>query len=147
MISSEQRKLIEDLFESFHAIKLKMVGCSSGSLLSVTPSQGLVLNFVERENGAGIGKIAEHLGVTSSAATQLVNGLVRKGYLIRRENLDDRRELTVILSATGKKRMGLIRHERTKRVQSLFRALTVKEVREYCRLNKKIADSVGEEVK
>lgn len=143
MTSADRRQLTEKLFESFHAIKLRIASDFAGTPSAITLSQSLVLGFVEKRKGAGIGAIAEHLGITSSAATQLVNGLVAKGYLVRRKNPEDRRELAVALSATGRKKTAAMKKERLRKMKLLFKALDEGEIREYYRLNKKIAESIG----
>lgn len=52
-------------------------------------------------HGATVGELAEHLGVTKQAASQLVEELVRKGYVERRPHPADARARLVVLTEHG----------------------------------------------
>jgi DNA-binding MarR family transcriptional regulator len=52
-------------------------------------------------DGATVGELAEHLGVTKQAASQMVEELVRKGYVERRPHPTDARARLVVLTARG----------------------------------------------
>ncbi|MEV4612751.1 MarR family winged helix-turn-helix transcriptional regulator [Kitasatospora sp. NPDC049258] len=51
--------------------------------------------------GAGVGELAEHLGVTKQAASQMVEELVRKGYVERQPHPDDARARLIVLTERG----------------------------------------------
>lgn len=51
--------------------------------------------------GATVSELAEHLGFTRQAASQLVDELVRKGYVERRPHPDDARARLVVLTERG----------------------------------------------
>jgi DNA-binding MarR family transcriptional regulator len=51
--------------------------------------------------GATVGELAEHLGVTKQAASQLVDELVRKGYVERHPHPTDARARLVVLTDRG----------------------------------------------
>ena len=52
-------------------------------------------------DGATVTDLAVHLGVTKQAASQLVEDLVRKGYVERRPHPDDARARLVVLTERG----------------------------------------------
>ncbi|MEY9838680.1 MarR family winged helix-turn-helix transcriptional regulator [Streptacidiphilus sp. EB103A] len=52
-------------------------------------------------HGATIGELADHLGFTKQAASQLVDELVRKGYVERRPHPGDARARLVVLTDRG----------------------------------------------
>lgn len=52
-------------------------------------------------HGATVTDLAAHLGVTKQAASQLVEDLVRKGYVERRPHPDDARARLVVLTERG----------------------------------------------
>jgi DNA-binding MarR family transcriptional regulator len=52
--------------------------------------------------GATVSELADHLGVTRQAASQLVDELVRKGYAERRPHPDDARSRLVVLTERGR---------------------------------------------
>lgn len=60
-----------------------------------------------KKEGCSVKEIAERLGITCGAVSQVVERLVQKGPLIRVPDPDDRRSVRITLS-----REGLERHER-----------------------------------
>ncbi|MEU9284763.1 MarR family transcriptional regulator [Streptomyces sp. NPDC048275] len=52
-------------------------------------------------DGATVTDLATHLGVTKQAASQLVDELVRKGYVERRPHPDDARARLIVLTERG----------------------------------------------
>lgn len=66
----------------------------------VRPAHGFA--FVRMvPNGATVGELAEHLGVTKQAASQLVEELVKKGYAERNPHPGDARAKLVTLTERG----------------------------------------------
>jgi DNA-binding MarR family transcriptional regulator len=52
-------------------------------------------------DGATVREVGEHLGVTKQAASQLVEELLRKGYVLRRPHPRDARARLIVLSDKG----------------------------------------------
>ncbi|KPH98901.1 transcriptional regulator, MarR family [Actinobacteria bacterium OK074] len=52
-------------------------------------------------DGATVTDLAAHLGVTKQAASQLVDELVRKGYVERRSHPDDARSRLIVMTSLG----------------------------------------------
>ncbi|WP_369633652.1 MarR family winged helix-turn-helix transcriptional regulator [Nocardia sp. JMUB6875] len=75
-------------------------GCVAAGFTDIRPSHGFA--FVRMApNGATVGEIAEHLGVTKQAASQLVEELVKKGYAQRNPHPGDARAKIVTLTDRG----------------------------------------------
>ncbi|MEU0036720.1 MarR family transcriptional regulator [Streptomyces sp. NPDC006333] len=53
-------------------------------------------------DGATVTELAAHLGVTKQAASQLVDELVRKGYVERHPHPDDARARLIVLTERGR---------------------------------------------
>lgn len=66
----------------------------------VRPTHGFVFTRLA-PSGATVTEIAEHLGVTRQAASQIVDELERKGYVERRPHPDDARARLVVLTSQG----------------------------------------------
>lgn len=64
------------------------------------------LGFVYRNEGASLSKLADHVGLTLSTMSTLVDGLAAQGLVNRREDPEDRRRMTLTLTE-----LGLNRHE------------------------------------
>ncbi len=81
--------------------------------LSVPQFRALVIvNFLSE---ATLSDLAEHLGLSLPAASRLVGSLVNRGLVIRRPRLDNRRCLSLSLTARGRGAFRAL-HERTRRV-------------------------------
>ena len=52
--------------------------------------------------GVPLGQLTRELGVSKQSAGQLVDALVLRGYLERKEDMEDRRKLTVTLTERGR---------------------------------------------
>ncbi|MGM7644719.1 MarR family winged helix-turn-helix transcriptional regulator [Nocardia sp. JW2] len=75
-------------------------GVAAAGFPDVRPTHGFA--FVRMApDGATVGEIAEHLGVTKQAASQLVDELVTKGYVERNPHPRDARARLVTLTDRG----------------------------------------------
>ncbi len=100
------------------------------------------MHFVKKNRNINIKDLANLLGVTSSAATQIVDGLVNKGLLSRKRNPDDRRTLKIELSEKSKNQFDLVKDKSSKTLSSLFDVLDNDELSKYCELNSKIVNKI-----
>lgn len=67
-----------------------------------SPSQAMTLSWLYRCGAVGISEIADNLGITNPAASQLVERLVQQGFLERTEDPNDRRFKQVTLAPKGR---------------------------------------------
>ena len=137
---ANRKQLIEDILSGFHAIrhKMKAKAVHSGLKNRITHSQWFVLGIIEHCKKTNIKDVSEALGMSSSAATQLVEGLVQSGYVVRRADPKDRRAVELALSLKGKKRIATMREKRLHEMAKVFDALSDGELQTYVRLHKKI---------
>ena len=66
------------------------------------PAFGFVIRAVDAEEPT-VGRLAEMLGVSRQAASKLADEMVRRGYLLRAADPDDRRRMRLRLSAKGRR--------------------------------------------
>lgn len=137
---TNRKQLIEDILNSFHAMrhKMKPKEFNSTHQNNITHSQWFVLGIIGNCKNASVKDISGMLGMSSSGATQLVDGLVQNGYVVRKDDPKDRRLVQLELSSKGKKQMAILRGKRIKEIEKLFDALTDSELETYLRLHKKI---------
>ena len=140
----QRKKQIEKLFEDLQVLKRKMIAGASSHMerTHITASQWLVLQYLRKNDRVTIKEIAQTLSMTSSAATQLVESLVHKGYVDRKTNSDDKRARSLSLSDRSKKRMEMHRRKRIQDMQHVFDVLTDEEFKSYCYLLNKITESL-----
>jgi len=60
------------------------------------------LGFIYRNEGASLSELANHIGLTLSTMSTLVDGLVARGLIGRREDSEDRRRMTLTLTELGR---------------------------------------------
>ena len=140
-----RKNKIKDLLESLGSLRRHMAFCSadSGKMPRITPSQWNALMMIEHYGESALKDVAKALGVTSSAATQLIDGLVASGYVIRKTYAKDRRAVTLTLSKTTKAQVDKMKKEGLKKFLTFFEVLNDKEFDQYILLNKKIVERLS----
>jgi DNA-binding MarR family transcriptional regulator len=69
--------------------------------LDLSVPQFRALGFVERHPGSSLSDVAEHIGLTLPAMSKLIDGLVARKLVTRASQADDRRRMTLELTARG----------------------------------------------
>jgi DNA-binding MarR family transcriptional regulator len=59
------------------------------------------LHYLSRHKCASLSEVAEHIGLTLPSMSTLIDGLVVRNFAIRRTHPDDRRRMTLELTAHG----------------------------------------------
>src|ERR1035437_8439454 len=138
MINRKQKveEFLIDLQSLKHTMAFRMAG--SAKIPRITPSQWGVLLMIERSVESTVKDVAKTLDITSSAATQLVDGLVSSGYLMRKNSNEDRRIVKLTLSKKTKTQVDKMKKEGIQRFLKVFEVLSDKEFDQYIILNKKI---------
>ena len=135
----KRKQLIEEIAGHFHAIKNKIHGkMVQGQKGDVTHAQHFALFMISQCKDSGIKEISKMLCTTSSAATQLVNELVKQGFVTRKTNTKDRRALDLAISKKGQKQIIKAKKLQMEMMSKMFSALTDKELKQFIALNKKI---------
>ena len=72
--------------------------------------------------------LSEKMGLSASRGSRIIDGLVRKGYLLRMENPEDRRSFVLSLSSKGAEIKKQIEQERNNCEYRLRKNLSAREV-------------------
>jgi DNA-binding MarR family transcriptional regulator len=67
----------------------------------LTVPQFRTLKFVDRQPGASLSEVAEHVGLALPSMSTLVEGLVARKLILRNTAADDRRRITLMLTGHG----------------------------------------------
>ena len=142
----DRRSQIEGVMQCFQATKHKLfTGTFILSARNQIPnSQWMVLRIVDQNEGIGIKELSRMLGISSSAATQLVDPLVKKGHLVCEKNLEDRRALKIRLTDETKELIDIAKTQASQKAYSFFDVLTDEELQIFCELSKKVANNILE---
>ena len=140
---ANRKQKIEELLVGLQSLKRTMMFRIAGTAKTprITPSQWGVLMFIEQSGKSTVKDIAKTLGISSSAATQLVDGLMASKYLVREAHGADRRMVTLTLSKKCKNQINKMKKEALRKSLKLFAVLNDKELAQYILLNKKIMES------
>jgi DNA-binding MarR family transcriptional regulator len=92
LISKVCQKLIINLQKSF-----------SESGIEVTPIQGMLLFFLQKNDGSSLTQISQGLMLENPTVTGLIDRLEKSGYVKRSDHPNDRRVYLVYLTEKGKK--------------------------------------------
>ncbi len=96
------RQILEAVPMVMAAIRTEMRS-HRGPELSVP--QFRVLIFLNRHEGASLSDIAEHMGLTLPSMSKMVDGLVARNMVTRQMHSEDRRRVTLALTALGRRAM------------------------------------------
>ena len=137
---SDRKQHIEQLTEKVHSFRRliapdNQAACGEECL---APSQWLALLMVKRQEGIGIKELAAQLGISSSAATQIVDGLVAKGFLNRQPSLEDRRALCLSLPEGARQQIEAMEQQRLQKLEAVFSALDDIEFQTFLNLIDKV---------
>jgi DNA-binding MarR family transcriptional regulator len=129
--------------ECFQSLKQFLAeGFAFSNKQHITPSQGFVLHFVAKSKGCSVKEIAERLYISSSAATQLIDGLVRNGLLVKNDNPDDGRSSILTLTEKARGQFSRMKEHGLGKMKGLFSVLSDEELEIYLKLNRKIMDNL-----
>jgi len=106
----------------------------------ITVPQFLVLDSIARRGPLKMSGIAKELGVSTPAATGLVDRMHGLGLVARRYDPKDRRVIRIAATAKGRKTVRTLHAERGRMIGRLFGRLTASERASYLKIIKKVHD-------
>ncbi len=138
----DRQEIIQALLQNMETIGKAMMVRSfeqpKGNL--PTHSQMGVLFVLLHRGQQSIKSLADSFRMSSSAATQLVNGLVNDGLLTRVEDKQDRRKICVAITTKGKRMLELARKQRLKNMTKIFESLTNDELAQLEKIHRKVVE-------
>jgi DNA-binding MarR family transcriptional regulator len=140
---NNRKQEIKELMENFQSLRRIVSFHTAGfpKMPRITHSQWGVLMMLKSGKEYTVKDVAESLCISSSAATQLIDGLVENGYLVRETNAKDRRSVKLSLSTKTKNQVGKMQKMVVRNFLNFFEALNNKELNQYILLNKKIVNN------
>lgn len=125
-----RRKRIETILNNLQAIRHLFSDESrfSNKHFGINMSQASILMLLIQKGSQTMTQIAVALGISKSAATQLLDGLENKQFVKRTVDDKDRRIVNVRLSCAGIEHLNLVRKKGMKRFKEMFNKLDDKEL-------------------
>ena len=82
------------------------------------------LTFLNRNSGASLYEVANHLGLTSPSTSSLVDELVKRDLIHRQLSTTDRRRITLVMTPLGETILKTARQETHSRLASILKELS-----------------------
>ncbi len=140
----DRREIIQNIFENMGAMRRNLAGQNKGrgSRCLPTHAQIGILFAIFRDGPQSVKNISAKFVMTSSAATQLVNGLEKDGLLTRKIDKADRRKTRLELTAKGRKNIDSIRKQRHETMSKILGVLNTGELLQLKRIQDKIVERI-----
>lgn len=138
-----RKQYINTIIESMHRTKQEV--CSRISRvpnLRITPSEWALLNVVHQTKGVSAKVIAEKMGVTISAVSQLLRRLEKDKVIERMPDPADKRSIRIQLTPKSIKMITAMEESVSEGMSSMFSTLSDDELKVLAELYKKISDSI-----
>ena len=118
---------LDDLITGILAASRALVGVSARSLAevegTVTPTQFRTLVVLSAHGPSRLVELARRLDVQASTAQRSVDRLVVSGLVDRRENEQDRREVVIDLTTSGRRLVRRVTDRRRAAIETIVRAM------------------------
>lgn len=111
----------------------------------ITLQQFFILEFLNTNKCCKMKELADSMGVTTAAATGIVDRLVRDGYIVRFYDSSDRRIVGVKLSSKGAELVKKIICQRRHAMLKMFSGISEADRRDYLRILTRIKDTLVRE--
>jgi DNA-binding MarR family transcriptional regulator len=140
----QREQLIEAIFDNMH--QMQRAGAtkfhSLAGELGVSPSQMDLLVAVKHLQPVSAKNIAAHMRLTPGAVTQLMEGLVEKGYLERTLDERDHRIANVCLAERGIQKFKDLWSKRKAVMRETMNTLTTEELSVTLRVQEKMLEQI-----
>lgn len=132
---------INELFENMGAMRRMMSKAHGASTVKNMPTRGQIGLMMMLDHSAilSIKELAEKFAMSSSAVTQMVDGLVDDGFVTRKEDAKDRRKIGLSLTAKGKKNLVESKKAHLASMAKFLAPLSDDELSTFVRLSAKVA--------
>jgi len=134
--------LIEKILNNFQSIKRTLVNERHFATkdCNITMAQITVLFLLKKNGEMNLTDIAGVLGISKSAVTQLVEGLIKQDLIIREGDLSDRRILHIKPSVKGKRFLETMRKKSFEKIFTIFEILSENELKELEKITTKLTE-------
>lgn len=135
-----RKRLLEDIY-ALQMVLARVIVSSRGSFsqaLGLNRAQGEALFFIQYRECRTIGQLAGALGVTSGAATQVVESLEKLGLVMRERREDDKRVVEIRYTEKGEDQLEAMRDYHFARLEGMMAGLSSEELEELLALQLKM---------
>ena len=110
----------------------------------LSPNQWAVLGLAHKNSVTHVSEVAEKLFMRAASASELIENLVQKDLLKRKENKDDRRRKDLLLTNKGKEFVETTEQNLSQHMQPLLKNITNQDIRGYIKTLQLITENSSE---
>ena len=121
------REILDTVPLLMHAVRAEMRSRRSPEM---SVPQFRALAFINRNPGASLSDLADHIGLSLPSASKLVDALVKRGLVRRQESARDRRCVELLLTPAGDTILKAARRDTQRHFSSLLAPLSPEELSE-----------------
>ena len=141
-MNTSRKHYFEQLMDDFQHLAKTMSRDKHVQLNDLPFGQRAALFTISMHEKLPVKKLASELQITSGAATQHVDALVRAGLVERAEDPNDRRLVHITLSKAGQKRLKSIKKIRLASFETMFTEVPDTDLAEFAHIVQKITSHI-----
>jgi DNA-binding MarR family transcriptional regulator len=139
----KRAELVQQIIESLARCQRVATPPSEWKEIGLSHAQVGVLFMIRHHDCANVKQLSEHLGVTKSAITQLVDPLVIKGFIERQADKEDRRIVRFTITEKGMQILKQISSLKFTNMRTALNTLSDEELQQLARLHKKAIENLN----
>lgn len=129
MVQTRKRSMSELLAKLFnHIMDMEAKAVITEEFNDITNNDMHIIEAIGVNEHRNMSAIAHNLSVTVSTLTTNMNGLEKKGYIVRERSLEDKRVVYVILTEKGRKAFFHHRDFHKKMIKAIMKDLSEEEM-------------------
>ncbi|MDE5589290.1 MAG: MarR family transcriptional regulator [Acetatifactor sp.] len=129
MVQTRKRSMSELLAKLFnHIMDMESKAVITEEFSDITNNDMHIIEAIGVSEHRNMSAIAHNLSVTVSTLTTNMNGLEKKGYIVRERSLEDKRVVYVVLTEKGKKAFFHHRDFHKKMIKAIMKDLSEEEM-------------------
>lgn len=129
MVQTKKRSMSELLAKLFnHVMDMEAKAVITEEFRDITNNDMHIIEAIGVGEHRNMSAIAHGLSVTVSTLTTNMNGLEKKGYIVRERSLEDKRVVYVVLTEKGKKAFYHHRDFHKKMIKAIMKDLSEEEM-------------------
>jgi DNA-binding MarR family transcriptional regulator len=138
--------LIQQIIEELARCQKAGATSSVWRKIGISHAQVGMLFITLHHKNANVKQISEHLGVTKSAVTQLLDPLVNNGFIKRQNDARDRRIVRMSLTKKGEQTLKEVNTNKFANLRNALKTLSEEEIAQLARLHKKAIDNLNQQI-
>lgn len=133
------------------AVELNLTGCKLKQFLAaklrqtgvpLTPEQFMLIDLLWNEGEMSQQQLADQLQKDKNSVTKLVDAIERKGFVIRRQNMQDRRSNTLVLTEKANELKPGAKQKGISILDQMLEGISEEELRSFLVTLKKLNDNM-----